>query len=68
MLLIYFKEPGTTLQSFSSTVGSMRLGNSVSEPLATRDALDKYQIVAEKVVHIFYFLLVFFSCVCVVLR
>lgn len=75
MLLIYCKELVTASQSFPSTVASERLGISNSEPLVTRDALDKYQIVAEKVVHISFsivsppffnsFFLVFFSCVCV---
>ncbi|WKA05432.1 hypothetical protein VitviT2T_023400 [Vitis vinifera] len=42
------KELVTASQSFPSTVASERLGISISEPLVTRDALDKYQIVAEK--------------------
>ncbi|KAB1225230.1 CCR4-NOT transcription complex subunit 1 [Morella rubra] len=43
------KESGTASQSLPSPVGTERLGNSISEPsLTTRDALDKYQIVAQK--------------------
>ncbi|XP_040995071.1 CCR4-NOT transcription complex subunit 1-like isoform X1 [Juglans microcarpa x Juglans regia] len=43
------KESGDASQSLPSPVTTERLGSSISEPtLATRDALDKYQIVAQK--------------------
>lgn len=50
MLLICCKESGASSQLLPSPVATERLGNSISEPsLTTRDALDKYQIVAQKV-------------------
>lgn len=52
MLLIYFKELVAASQPFSSTVSSDRLGGGLSETLVTGEALDKYQIIAEKVVHV----------------
>ncbi|CAI0393712.1 unnamed protein product [Linum tenue] len=43
------KEPGASSQPISSSTASERVGNSVTEPsLSTRDALDKYQVVAQK--------------------
>ncbi|XP_059434806.1 uncharacterized protein LOC132167794 isoform X1 [Corylus avellana] len=43
------KESGASSQLLPSPVATERLGNSISEPsLTTRDALDKYQIVAQK--------------------
>ncbi|CAN4125895.1 unnamed protein product [Withania somnifera] len=43
------KESGATLQPSNATATSERVGNSVSEPLLTTgDALDKYQIISEK--------------------
>lgn len=45
-----FKESGASSQPQASLVVE-RLGSSVSEPsFTTRDALDKYQVVAQKVV------------------
>ena len=49
-----YKELGAASQPFPATVTSERLGSGISETLVTRDALDKYQIVAEKVVHILF--------------
>lgn len=50
MLLICCKESGASSQLLPSPVSTERLGSSISEPsLTTRDALDKYQIVAQKV-------------------
>lgn len=50
MLLICYKESGASSQLLPSPVATERLGSSISEPsLTTRDALDKYQIVAQKV-------------------
>ncbi|RVW97169.1 CCR4-NOT transcription complex subunit 1 [Vitis vinifera] len=42
------KELVTASQSFPSTVASERLGISISEPLVTRDALDKYQMLQKR--------------------
>nr|GMC82829.1 CCR4-NOT transcription complex subunit 1 isoform X1 [Ipomoea batatas] len=43
------KEPGLSVQPPNSTPTSERHGNSISEPLLTTgDALDKYQIISEK--------------------
>lgn len=50
MLVIFCKESGASSQSLPSQVTAERLGTGISEPsLTTRDALDKYQIVAQKV-------------------
>ncbi|KAL5571856.1 hypothetical protein UlMin_021453 [Ulmus minor] len=44
-----FKEPGASSQPLPSPAAAERLGSSISEPsLSTRDALDKYQIVSQK--------------------
>lgn len=44
------QEPGASLQPSNATAASERVGNSISEPLLTTgDALDKYQIISEKV-------------------
>lgn len=44
------KESGASLQPSNATATSERVGNSISEPLLTTgDALDKYQIISEKV-------------------
>ncbi|KAH9788463.1 transcription regulator [Citrus sinensis] len=43
------KEPGASSQSLPSTAAPERIGSSILEPsLQTRDALDKYHIVAQK--------------------
>lgn len=43
------KESGASLQPSNATATSERVGNSISEPLLTTgDALDKYQIISEK--------------------
>ncbi|OIT36093.1 PREDICTED: CCR4-NOT transcription complex subunit 1 [Nicotiana attenuata] len=43
------KESGASLQPSNATAASERVGNSISEPLLTTgDALDKYQIISEK--------------------
>ncbi|CAN0921789.1 CCR4-NOT transcription complex subunit 1 [Linum grandiflorum] len=43
------KESGSASQPMSSSVASERVGTSLSEPsLSTRDALDKYQVIAQK--------------------
>ncbi|CAN4111809.1 unnamed protein product [Withania somnifera] len=43
------KESGASLQQSNATATSVRVGNSISEPLLTTgDALDKYQIFSEK--------------------
>lgn len=45
------QESGAAVQQLNQPPASERVGNSVSEPLLTTgDALDKYQIVAEKVI------------------
>lgn len=46
----FLQESATAVQQLNQTSASERLGNSVPEPLLTTgEALDKYQIVAEKV-------------------
>ncbi|CAN1849445.1 CCR4-NOT transcription complex subunit 1 [Linum perenne] len=43
------KEGGSSSQPMSSSIASERVGSNVSEPLlSTRDALDKYQVIAQK--------------------
>ncbi|CAN1248813.1 CCR4-NOT transcription complex subunit 1 [Linum perenne] len=43
------KECGSSSQPMSSSIASERVGSNVSEPLlSTRDALDKYQVIAQK--------------------
>lgn len=49
---ISYKEMGAPLQTLTSSTVTERLGSSIAEPsLTTRDALDKYQLVAQKVVN-----------------
>ncbi|CAN1849444.1 CCR4-NOT transcription complex subunit 1 [Linum perenne] len=43
------QEGGSSSQPMSSSIASERVGSNVSEPLlSTRDALDKYQVIAQK--------------------
>lgn len=45
-----YQESGVSAQSLPSTSATERLGSNISEPLLTTgDALDKYQLVSEKV-------------------
>jgi len=49
--LIYGQESGTSSQPLVTSGAMERLGSSFLEPsLTTRDALDKFQVVAQKVV------------------
>lgn len=51
LLLCYCKESGASSQPLVSSGAVERIGSSFLESsLSTRDALDKYQIVAQKVV------------------
>jgi len=51
MFVIYGQESGTSSQTLVTSGAMERLGSSFLEPsLTTRDALDKFQIVAHKVV------------------
>lgn len=55
-----FQESGASSQAVPLAVASERLGSNITEPsLSTRDALDKYQIVAQKVAMTCAFSLIF---------